>query len=62
MENQELFNFMMEKAVVYLQEKGYLPKSAAESTKETDENYWNDPKNVEKETKILRNAGLLPRK
>lgn len=53
---------MMEKAVVYLQEKGYLPKSAAESTKETDENYWNDPKNVEKETKILRDAGLLPRK
>lgn len=53
---------MMKKAVEYLQEEGYLPKSAAESTKETDENYWNDPKNVEKETKILRDAGLLPRK
>lgn len=53
---------MMEQAVVYLQEKGYLPKSAAESTKETDDNYRNDPKNIERETKILQEAGLLPRK
>lgn len=56
METQEIFNQMMENAIVYLQEKGYIPKQPAQHSEDRDPSEDYDPK---KETEILRNAGLL---
>ena len=52
--DQELFNSMMREAVRCLQEEGLLPVKEKEG--EADKN------EVSKETKILQDAGLLPRK
>lgn len=62
METQELFNTMMENAIVYLQDKGYLPKQAAQSQNDPDDFDWNSPEGVKKTTEILQKKGLLPKK
>lgn len=59
MESQEIFNTMMENAIVYLQEKGYIPTKPqmnveqASKARETSK---------EEETAILIRGGLLPSK
>lgn len=55
MENQELFNTMMENAIVYLQGKGLLPKSEDIEQAELER----EGKRI---TKMLQDRGLLPRK
>lgn len=55
MENQELFNTMMENAIVYLQGKGLLPKSVDLEEAELER----ENKRI---TKMLQDQGLLPRK
>lgn len=62
MEGQELFNSMMENAIVYLQDKGYLPKQAAQSQNDPDDFDWDSPEGVKRQTEILQRAGLLPKK
>lgn len=62
MENQEIFNQMMENAIVYLQDKGYIPKLQTQNHNQGQRVDWNDPEQIKKETKILQAAGLLPRK
>ena len=64
MESQELFNTMMENAIVYLQEKGYIPTqpTMVEQQSQQQRIDWSNPDQVAKETKILRERGLLPRK
>lgn len=62
MEGQELFNSMMENAIVYLQDKGYLPKQAAQSQNDPDDFDWDSPEGVKRQTEILQKAGLLPKK
>lgn len=54
METQELFNQMMENAIVYLQSKGIIPtqQSHIEENKLTQEDI----------TEMLVNRGLLPKK
>lgn len=52
--DQELFNSMMREAVKCLQEEGLLPVKEKEEEADKDE--------FSKETKILQDAGLLPRK
>lgn len=62
MEGQELFNSMMENAIVYLQDKGYLPKQAAQSQNDPDDFDWDSPEGVKRQTEILQRAGLLQKK
>lgn len=62
MEGQELFNSMMENAIVYLQEKGYLPKQPAQSQTDPDGFDWDSPEGVKKTTEMLQARGLLPKK
>ena len=62
MEGQELFNSMMENAIVYLQEKGYLPKQPAQSQTAPDGFDQNSPEGVKKTTEMLQARGLLPKK
>lgn len=62
METQELFNTMMENAIVYLQNKGYLPKQHAQSQNDPDGIDWDSPEGVKKQTEMLQRAGLLPKK
>jgi hypothetical protein len=47
---------MMENAIVYLQERGYIPKLSESQRQQTGE------RSSEEESKILRDRGLLPRK
>lgn len=61
MENQQIFNEMMENAIAYLQEKGYIPKQP--STEQTPNRNSNEREYTEKEvTEMLIRRGLLPRK
>ena len=55
MENQEIFNTMMENAIVYLQSKGLIP-----TTSEREE--AQQKRETERITKMLQDSGLLPRK
>lgn len=54
MESQELFNTMMENAIVYLQEKGYIPTQPTQMQRSHQ-----SERSDEEETKILKNRGLL---
>ena len=62
METQELFNTMMENAIVYLQDKGYLPKQPARPQTDPDGFDWNSPEGIKRTTEILQKKGLLPKK
>lgn len=62
METQERFNTMMENAIVYLQDKGYLPKLPTQPNSGPDGIDWDSPEGVKKQTEILQRAGLLPKK
>lgn len=59
MESQEIFNTMMENAIVYLQEKGYIPTTPQMNVEQASETRETSK---EKETAILIRAGLLPSK
>lgn len=61
MEAQEFFNSMMENAIVYLQEKGYLPKQTAQQQQQNGID-WDNPEDIKKVNKGLQEAGLLPNK
>lgn len=56
----------MENAIVYLQEKGYIPKlpTTAQTTQQEapGDIDFSDPAENEKVTKMLQERGLLPRK
>lgn len=58
MESQELFNTMMESAIVYLQEKGYISKPTQQEPNNID---WNNPEHTKRVTETLQARGLLPR-
>lgn len=61
MENQELFNTMMENAIAYLQDKGYLPKQPSAAQNPNRDNSEREYTN-EEVTEMLIKRGLLPRK
>lgn len=59
MESQEIFNTMMENAIVYLQEKGYIltkPQGQQNNESEVD---WSDPEHTKRVTQMLQDRGLL---
>ena len=61
MEGQELFNSMMENAIVYLQEKGYIPAKPQQSQTQEPEVDWDDPEHTKQVTQMLQQRGLLPK-
>jgi hypothetical protein len=60
MESQEIFNTMMDNAIVYLQEKGYIPTQPS-ATKNNNNNIEREYTDKE-ETEMLIKRGLLPRR
>ena len=61
MEGQELFNSMMENAIVYLQEKGYIPTRPQQSQTQEPEVDWDNPEHTKQVTQMLQQRGLLPK-
>ena len=61
MEGQELFNSMMENAIVYLQEKGYIPTRPQQSQTLEPEVDWDNPEHTKQVTQMLQQRGLLPK-
>lgn len=61
METQEIFNTMMENAIVYLQSKGLIPTQQQQSQPKEAEVDWTDPEHTKKVTKALQDRGLLPK-
>lgn len=56
METQEMFNTMMENAIVYLQEKGIIPTGKTEEIKAKAE-----MPNYAEMVRGLQNEGVIPR-
>lgn len=60
MEQQQIFNLLMENAIVYLQDKGYLPKQPAQQQQQNGIDWENpDPKKVNEIIKDLKETGVF---